>query len=232
MAFLELVYSLWPVIFLLGWLAPVRRDLPWRSRLRVWFERVLIAWFIWACAGIYIFTRGGESQLVPEPLNTLLFLVCGLLLIAILAAPSIQRARLDRRLILQSRDIEDLYLLSPQQFESLVAAYFQQYGYTVERSGRSGDHGVDLVVTTKNGDKWVVQCKRWKASVGEPIVRDLYGTMHHEGASRAYLMTTGFFTPAASAWAQDKPITLYDGPGLIRLLHRVQRKMDGKRKLR
>lgn len=230
MSFLQLIYSLWPLIFLAGWLAPVRRDLSWSGRLRLWIGRVLAAWLGWAFLGITLFINGSSSNLIPEPLNTLLFLGCGVILLVVWSVPVLWQSWQNRKLILQSRAIEDLYLLSPRQFENLIAAYFQQYGFKTERAGRSRDHGVDLIVYTQNGEKWVVQCKRWKASVGEPILRDLYGTMHHEGASRAFLMTTGSITPAAYSWALDKPIILYDGPGLIRLLHRVHRQMQKGRK--
>jgi restriction endonuclease Mrr len=53
---------------------------------------------------------------------------------------------------------------------------------------------------------------------GEPVVRDLYGTMLHEEAQGAYLMTTGTFTKQAQAWAAEKPIILYDGQALIELI--------------
>lgn len=228
MEFLRVIYSLWPLIFFAGWLAPVNRDLPWLSRVRLWLGRVLAAWFAWALMGIYLLSEGVPSSIIPEPLNTVLFISCGIVLLAAWAAPSIRRAWRKRQLILQSREIEDLYLLSPRQFENLISAYFEQYGFETERVGRSRDHGVDLIILTKTGEKWIVQCKRWKANVGEPILRDLYGTMHHEGASRAFLMTTGSFTPAAYTWVQDKPIVLYDGPGLIRLLRRIQRQMQKK----
>lgn len=225
MAFLQLLYSSWPLIFLVSWLIPVRRGLDRVDRLRIWLERVLLAWFLLALAGIYLFIMGSRSSFIPEPLNTLLFLGSGLIVIAVLAAPFIRRAWVDRQLIQQSVQISDLYLLTPRQFEDLVAAYFERDGQAVERLGRSGDHGLDLLVRTRDGEKWVVQCKRWKASVGEPIVRDLYGVMHHEGASQAFLMTTGAFTPAAISWAEDKPITLYDGPDLIHLLRRFQKNL-------
>jgi restriction system protein len=53
--------------------------------------------------------------------------------------------------------------------------------------------------------------------VGERFVRDLYGTMRHEDADRAYLVTTGHFTAPALAWAKGKPIELWDGSDLGRL---------------
>ena len=53
---------------------------------------------------------------------------------------------------------------------------------------------------------------------GEPIVRDLYGTMIHTGAAQAYLITTAGFSNEAKRWALGKPITLVDGPGFVALL--------------
>ena len=32
--------------------------------------------------------------------------------------------------------------------------------------------------------------------------------MQHERADRAYLVTTGYFTPSAFAWAKGKPIEM------------------------
>ncbi|MHB1480746.1 MAG: hypothetical protein ACYCXH_00345, partial [Bellilinea sp.] len=67
MSFLQLIYSLWPLIFLAGWLAPVRLDLPWLGRLRLWIGRVLVAWLGWALLGIYLLINGSSSNLIPEP---------------------------------------------------------------------------------------------------------------------------------------------------------------------
>lgn len=114
--------------------------------------------------------------------------------------------------------------LSPQAFESLVGKLFRVYGHDVELVGGSSDHGVDIVVKNQQGEKWVVQCKRYRGSVGEPVVRDLYGTMLHENAQGAYLITTGNFTQGARQWAEEKPIILYDGEALIKLIRDTQYK--------
>ena len=62
----------------------------------------------------------------------------------------------------------------------------------------------------------VVQCKRYVGSVGASAVRDLYGAMHHEKASNAYLVTTGKFTKSAMAWAKAKAMFLVEGTELLR----------------
>ncbi len=107
--------------------------------------------------------------------------------------------------------------MTPHDFERWVGARFRELGYKVRGTGKSGDHGVDLVAN-REGEKVIVQCKRYRhTSIGEPELRDLYGALQHEGADRAYLVTTGRFTAAAIAWARGKPIELWDGQNLGRL---------------
>ena len=45
---------------------------------------------------------------------------------------------------------------------------------------------------------------------------NLYGTMIHEGATRAYLVTSGPISSDAREWAEGKPITFVDGEELAR----------------
>ena len=83
---------------------------------------------------------------------------------------------------------------------------FQQQGFAVEVAGAQGDHGIDLVVS-RVGERAIVQCKNYRAwSVGEPVLRDLFGAMHAAGVDRAYLVTTGRLTSPARLWAEGKPI--------------------------
>jgi len=229
LAFFRLLYSFWPIIIIAGWLPGLIGFNRPRLSPRIWLTRVFIAWIFWAVPGIILTVNHVHSLLIPEPLNSISFLTCGMLLGFCLAYPTIKTARINRMLIQQAREIEDLQILPPHQFELLISALFEHFGFRTKKVGRSGDHGVDLMVSNKSGEKWVVQCKRWRGSIGEPILRDLYGSMHHENAERGFLMTTGTFSQAASRWAEGKPITLYDGVGLIRLLRCAQRKMKTKR---
>jgi restriction system protein len=113
---------------------------------------------------------------------------------------------------------ESLYALSPRQFERYVAAIFRRKGYEVEMRGGSGDHGVDLELhDRRNGRRAIVQCKRYQNTVGEELVRELYGTLLHELAYHAFLVTTAEISDAAREWAQGKPITLIDGTMLVEI---------------
>lgn len=106
--------------------------------------------------------------------------------------------------------LDELKAMTPIEFEEWVAARFKDLGYKVKATAVSGDHGVDLVARREN-EKVVIQCKRYRDStIGEPVMRDLYGTMQHESADRAYLVTTSYLTPAALSWSRGKPIEMWD----------------------
>lgn len=125
-------------------------------------------------------------------------------------------------------DLEQLYALQPYEFEQYVADLFRQKGYRVKLHGRRGDNGVDLRLTQANGKEAIVQCKRYRKSIGPDIVRELYGTLMHERAAHAFLVTTADISDAARAWAQGKPMTLIDGRTLAHLVSTMQKSTPNK----
>ena len=68
------------------------------------------------------------------------------------------------------------------------------------------------------GGKVVIQAKRYKNTVGVSAVRDLYGTLQNEGASKGILVTTSGYGAASFDFAQNKPIELIEGANLLYLL--------------
>lgn len=64
----------------------------------------------------------------------------------------------ERRAI--GKRLDELMLLSPAEFEQWVGARFRERGYRVRNTGKSGDHGIDLV-GTRGQEKIVIQCKRY-----------------------------------------------------------------------
>jgi restriction system protein len=74
---------------------------------------------------------------------------------------------------------------------------------------------VDLEVTALPGKRAIVQCKRYQSTVGPEIVRELYGTLLHERAAHAFLVTSAEISASARRWARNKPLTLIDGSTLI-----------------
>lgn len=109
--------------------------------------------------------------------------------------------------------------MSWQEFELLAGEGFRQQGYQViEKGGGGADGGIDLVLR-KGGDKFLVQCKQWKAfTVGVTVVRELYGVMAANGATGGFVVTSGHFTDDAKAFANGRNITLLDGAALLELI--------------
>jgi restriction system protein len=65
----------------------------------------------------------------------------------------------------------------------------------------------------------VIQAKRYKNLGGVSAVRDLFGTMQNEGASKGILITTSGYGKASFEFAAGKPIELLSGSNLLYLLN-------------
>ncbi|MEZ4614848.1 MAG: restriction endonuclease [Caldilineaceae bacterium] len=114
--------------------------------------------------------------------------------------------------------LREIQRMDPFAFEAYVAErLFARQGYKVTNTQDSKDGGVDILVIDPYGQEAVVQCKRYRGTVGSPTVRELYGTMIHTGAARAFLVTASTISDDARKWAADKPITLIDGNRLVQL---------------
>lgn len=109
--------------------------------------------------------------------------------------------------------------MSWQEFEVTVGEAFRLDGFQVEERGGGGaDGGVDLVLRRER-EKFLVQCKQWKAQqVGVSIVRELYGVMAAVGAAGGFVVTSGGFTKEARVFAEGRNIVLIDGPILFDMI--------------
>src|ERR1700674_607861 len=87
-------------------------------------------------------------------------------------------------------------------------------GPTDEEGGQGPDGGVDLGLT-KNGQRFLVQCKHWhKRQVGVTVVRELNGVVSAQGAHGGFVVTGGEFSREAREFADACGIRLIDGPKL------------------
>ena len=122
-------------------------------------------------------------------------------------------ARLDER--------PNLMELTPTEFEGLITNLFSSMGLDTRQTQASRDGGVDCVAFDSRpvfGGKVVIQAKRYKNTVGVSAVRDLFGTVQNEGASKGILVTTSGYGKAAYDFARGKPLELLDGSNLLHLL--------------
>lgn len=116
---------------------------------------------------------------------------------------------------------ESINSLSGIEFENLCQRLLENMGFKVETTKTTGDGGIDLIAYNSQpllSGKYIIQCKRYIGSVGEPVIRDLYGVITSERANKGILMTSGTFTKQAQVFAQEKPIELIDGVKLQELL--------------
>ena len=115
----------------------------------------------------------------------------------------------------------NLMLLTPREFESLITNLFEKMGLETRQTRPSRDGGVDCVAYDPRpifGGKVVIQAKRYKNTVGVSAVRDLFGTVQNEGASKGILVTTSGFGRASFEFADGKPLELLSGSNLLYLL--------------
>ncbi|WP_152391924.1 restriction endonuclease [Paenibacillus guangzhouensis] len=132
------------------------------------------------------------------------------------------RRFVDERDMLSSLDDRpNLLEMDPFDFEHLVCNIFAKMGLESKLTRSSKDGGVDVIAFDPRpvfGGKYVIQAKRYKNTVEVAAVRDLYGTMMNENASKGILVTTSTYGPDARSFAKDKPIELIDGRVLLHML--------------
>lgn len=115
----------------------------------------------------------------------------------------------------------NLMELTPTEFEGLITNLFEKMGLDTKQTQASRDGGVDCVAYDSRpifGGKVVIQAKRYKHTVGVSAVRDLFGTMQNEGATKGILVTTSGYGQASHEFANGKPLELVDGGNLLYLL--------------
>lgn len=122
---------------------------------------------------------------------------------------------------------ENLAAMDWEDFEHLCRELFEKAfagsGAEVKVTQASRDQGVDAVIFDPDvlrGGKIVVQAKRYTNTVDVSAVRDLYGAIINEGATKGILVTTSHYGPDAYGFAKDKPITLLNGEELLGLLQK------------
>lgn len=141
--------------------------------------------------------------------------------------PVLEFSMVDPRFVAESDALSELDQrpnlmdLSFLEFEALIQNLFTKMGLEARQTRASRDGGVDCVAWDPRpifGGKVVIQAKRYKNTVGVSAVRDLFGTLQNEGASKGILVTTSGYGQASFDFAQNKPIELIDGSNLLYLL--------------
>ena len=126
--------------------------------------------------------------------------------------PVLEFSMVDPRFIAESDALTllderpNLLELTPGEFEVLAQNLFTRMGLEAKQTRASRDGGVDCVAYDARpilGGKVVIQAKRYKNTVGVSAVRDLFGTLQNEGASKGILVTTSGYGAASFEFARN-----------------------------
>ncbi len=118
-----------------------------------------------------------------------------------------------------SQHPDELRRVDRRRFEKLVAELFDGFGFEVELTKLTRDGGRDIIAI-KHQDialKFLIECKRPDPGghVGVEAVRELYGVLAHEKATKGILATTAYFSHDAVLLFEDHMWELepkeYDG---------------------
>ncbi|GGG25410.1 restriction endonuclease [Paenibacillus abyssi] len=147
--------------------------------------------------------------------------------------PLLQISKQDKRFIEgyevanQIDSTTNLAAMNWEDFEHLIRQLFEKEflsnGGEVRVTQASRDGGVDVVAFDPDpirGGKIIIQAKRYTNTVSVSAVRDLYGTVVNEGATKGILVSTADYGPDAYEFAKGKPITLLNGSNLLHLLEK------------
>lgn len=102
------------------------------------------------------------------------------------------------------------------EFESFLAEVFRHLGFQVERTGRTGDQGVDLIV--RRGKCIAVQAKCYSGSVGNAAVQEVFAGQAHCKCDSCAVITSSVFTRQARDLAASTGCLLIEGNQLADLI--------------
>ncbi len=125
--------------------------------------------------------------------------------------------------------LDVLKQLPPSGFERICQRLLRESGFEkVTVTGKSSDGGIDgngiLKVNPFVSFNVIFQCKRYKETVGAPLIRDFRGAMMGR-ADKGIFLTTGRFTMEAKKEARRDgvpPIELVDGEKLVDMFEELE----------
>lgn len=111
---------------------------------------------------------------------------------------------------------------SGSDFESFLEKLFRKLGYSVIKTPLTGDQGADLVLE-KNGERIIVQAKRYSGVVSNTAVQEAVAAINHYKCDRAIVVTTSSFTESALKLAYSNKVELWDGKKLKEVMSEINK---------
>jgi HJR/Mrr/RecB family endonuclease len=107
--------------------------------------------------------------------------------------------------------------LSGSDFENLLYRLFTAMGYAVQKTGKTGDQGGDLVANL-NGQRIVIQAKCYTSTVGNAAVQEAVAAQKFYDCNKIMVVTNSSFTKEAIELAKVNNVELVSGGKLSELL--------------
>lgn len=98
--------------------------------------------------------------------------------------------------------------LTPRDFEKLVAALYEDIGFSVTLTKPTRDGGIDIHAEKNqptSKEKLVIQCKNYTSNIPVDEIRNLLGVVASTKATKGVLVTSSDFTSDAIKFANDNP---------------------------
>lgn len=116
-------------------------------------------------------------------------------------------------------DISDVDNMDGLEFEAFCCELLRCNGYTnVIKTQASGDYGLDVIATSKDGFVCGMQCKNYQGSVGISAVQEAKSGSNYYNCDVAVVLTNSTFTKAAVELAQKTNVKLWDRSKLEELI--------------
>ncbi|WP_433946798.1 restriction endonuclease [Paenibacillus sp. SN-8-1] len=151
-------------------------------------------------------------------------------LLAVILVGFVIRLLLKRRSIYTRKGIIDPMKVSikdidrmedGKEFEEYLYRLFLALGYEdAYKTVSSRDFGADLVFTDRDGERNVIQAKRYAESnpVGLSAVQEIYSSMRYYGASKSIVIASSRYTEACEILAGYNGVRLIDRSELIDMI--------------
>lgn len=110
-----------------------------------------------------------------------------------------------------SENPQEIYRLSPREFEELMAEIYARHGYNVELTKETRDGGKDIILRKPDiiGDSiYYVECKKHSETnlVGVGIIRNLHSTINVDKVNGGVIATTSYFTKDARKFISENKL--------------------------
>lgn len=112
------------------------------------------------------------------------------------------------------------------EFESFLRDLYDALGYEVHRTDIN-DQGADLIVRHGN-EKIVIQAKRYKNSVSNSAIQQVFTAKHFYDCDKAIVITNSTFTKSAREVAEKVGVELWDKDSLKSMLNSMKSMLKDK----